>query len=177
MSRVGQSPVAIPSGVDIKIDGQKVTAKGKNGELSVTLGEEVTVAIDDGTLTVMPQKKDRRHRRMWGLSRNLVNNIVVGVSDGFTKTLELHGVGYRAQMKGKDLVLALGLSHDVVFEVPDGLEIKVPNQTTIEVSGADKRHVGETAAKIRSFRPPEPYKGKGIRYAGEYILRKEGKKK
>lgn len=177
MSRVGFSPIAVPKGVDVKIDGRHVTAKGKLGELSTTIPEEIDIADQDGRLVFTPHKKDRKHRMMWGLARASVNNIVTGVSEGFKKTLELSGVGYRAQIKGKDLVLALGYSHDVVYPIPSDLDIKAPTQTTVEISGADKQRVGQVAAVIRGFRPPEPYKGKGIKYAGEYILRKEGKKK
>ena len=177
MSRIGKLPVPVPSGVEVTVNGQLVKAKGKKGELEVTLVNEVTAEFADNQVKVTPINEERRSRMMWGMSRTLVNNIVLGVSEGFTKKLEIKGVGYRAQLKGKNLVMQLGYSHDVIFPVPEGIEIKVPAPTQVEISGADKQKVGQVAAKIRGFRPPEPYKGKGVKYADEIILRKEGKKK
>ncbi len=177
MSRVGKSPVAIPEGVTVDVVGQLVTAKGKLGELSLTLVNEIEVAREDNQISVTAKDDTITARKMWGTTRANINNLVVGVSEGFKKDLEITGVGYRAQLKGKELVLQLGFSHDVNFQIPDGIEIKCADQTHISVSGIDKQKVGQTAAVIRSYRPPEPYKGKGVRYAGEYIIRKEGKKK
>ncbi len=177
MSRIGKKPVAIPSGVTVTIDGQTVTAKGPKGEQTFVVNELCTVAMGDEGVTVTPIDKSKPARSSWGMSRTMISNICEGVSTGYIKKLELHGVGYRAQMKGKQLSLALGFSHDVLFDAPEGIEIKVPKQTEIEISGIDKQAVGQVAAKIRAYRPPEPYKGKGVRYAGEYIFRKEGKKK
>ncbi len=177
MSRVGKNPVTIPDGIDIEIVDQVVRAKGKLGERSVTLPREVEVSREDGIISIKPRDDGKRARAMWGTSRAVVTNLVTGVSEGFSKTLEITGVGYRAAVQGKTLNLQLGYSHDVNFPIPEGIEIKCENQTTIEVSGADKQAVGQVAAEIRAFRKPEPYKGKGIRYRGEQILRKEGKKK
>lgn len=177
MSRIGKKPVEIPSGVDIKIEGQTVTAKGPKGELSVTLIDDVKVEQTDDGIQVEPQGKSKRARSMWGMSRTLVANIIDGVTEGFTKQLEISGVGYRAQMKGSSLSLQLGLSHDVDYPQPDGIKIECPSQTEIIVSGIEKQLVGQVAAEIRAYRPPEPYKGKGIKYKDEYIFRKEGKKK
>ena len=177
MSRIGKKPVEIPSGVDIKIEGQTVTAKGPKGELSVTLIDDVKVEQTDDGIQVEPQGKSKRARSMWGMSRTLVANIIDGVTEGFTKQLEISGVGYRAQMKGSSLSLQLGLSHDVDYPQPDGIKIECPSQTEIIVSGIEKQLVGQVAAEIRAYRPPEPYKGKGIKYKNEYIFRKEGKKK
>jgi len=177
MARIGKKPVAIPEKVDVSLDGQLVRAKGPKGELSITLVDEVLAKMEDGSITVTPRDESKRARSMYGLSRTLVQNIVTGVNDGFTKTLEITGVGYRAQMKGKDLSLALGFSHDVTYQAPDGVELATPKPTEITVSGIDKQKVGQVAAEIRAYRPPEPYKGKGVRYQGEYIFRKEGKKK
>ncbi len=177
MSRIGKKPIAIPSGVDVKIDGQTVRAKGSKGELSLTLLDEVTVEQTEDGVQLNPINQSKRARSVWGLSRSLLQNILDGVSNGFTKQLEINGVGYRAQMKGKDLSLALGLSHDVLYSAPDGIKIECPSQTEIVVSGMEKQVVGQVAAEIRRYRPPEPYKGKGIKYKDEYIFRKEGKKK
>lgn len=177
MSRVGSSPVAVPDGIDIQITGQLVSAKGKLGELAVELPSDVEVTQDGGKIVVKPRSTSKRARMAWGTSRALVNNLVVGVSDGFTKTLEITGVGYRAAVQGKTLNLQLGFSHDVNFPIPEGISINCEGQTTIVISGADKQAVGQVAAVIRSYRKPEPYKGKGIKYAGEVIIRKEGKKK
>jgi large subunit ribosomal protein L6 len=177
MSRIGKHPVPIPDGVTVEISGRQVTAKGKLGELHVTLMEEVEVKRDGDQIVVRPRDDSDRARQMWGTARSVVNNLVTGVAEGFTRGLEITGVGYRAQVQGKDLVLQLGFSHEVRYPVPEGITVQCPDQTHIAVSGADKQRVGQTAAEIRAFRPPEPYKGKGIKYAGEYILRKEGKKK
>lgn len=177
MSRIGKRPVSIPSGVEIKIDGQAVSVKGPKGNLSITLVDDVTVSQGEDGIQVEPRDQSKRARASWGMSRTLVNNLVAGVTEGFSKTLEINGVGYRAQMKGKDLQLQLGLSHDVVYKVPEGVEVQCPKVTEIIVSGIEKQKVGQVAAEIRSFRPPEPYKGKGIKYVDEYIFRKEGKKK
>ena len=177
MSRVGSSPVAVPDGIDIQITGQLVSAKGKLGELAVELPSDVEVTQDGGKIVVKPRSTSKRARMAWGTSRALVNNLVVGVSDGFSKTLEITGVGYRAAVQGKTLNLQLGFSHDVNFPIPEGISINCEGQTTIVISGADKQAVGQVAAVIRSYRKPEPYKGKGIKYAGEVIIRKEGKKK
>jgi len=177
MSRIGKHPVPIPDGVTVEISGRQVTAKGKLGELHVTLMEEVVVKRDGDQIVVRPRDDSDRAQQMWGTARSVVNNLVTGVAEGFTRNLEINGVGYRAQLQGKDLVLQLGFSHEVRYPVPDGITVQCPDQTHITVSGADKQRVGQTAAEIRAFRPPEPYKGKGIKYADEYILRKEGKKK
>ena len=177
MSRIGKHPIPIPDGVTVEISGRQVTAKGKLGELHLTLMEEVEVKRDGDQIVVRPRDDSDRAQQMWGTARSVVNNLVTGVAEGFTRNLEINGVGYRAQLQGKDLVLQLGFSHEVRYPVPDGITVQCPYQTHITVSGADKQRVGQTAAEIRAFRPPEPYKGKGIKYADEYILRKEGKKK
>ncbi len=177
MSRIGKKPVAIPSGVTVNVDGQSVTAKGPKGELSAELVDQVLVRMDDDGVWVDPRDKSKAARSMWGMSRTVVSNLVEGVSEGFTKTLEITGVGYRANLQGKDLSLALGYSHDVIYPVPEGITVEVPQPTQIVISGIDKQRVGQVASEIRRFRPPEPYKGKGVKYAGEYIFRKEGKKK
>ena len=177
MSRIGKHPVPIPDGVTVEISGRQVTAKGKLGELHVTLMEEVEVKRDGDQIVVRPRDDSDRAQQMWGTARSVVNNLVTGVAEGFTRGLEINGVGYRAQIQGKDLVLQLGFSHEVRYPVPEGITVQCADQTHIAVSGADKQRVGQTAAEIRAFRPPEPYKGKGIKYADEYIMRKEGKKK
>lgn len=177
MSRIGKKPVAIPSGVTVALDGADLSVKGPKGELAMTFVPEVTVSHENDAITVLPTNETKRARSMWGMQRSMVANIIEGVTSGFSKKLEIQGVGYRAQMKGKDLNLQLGFSHDVLFPVPEGIKIETPDQTTVIVSGTDKQLVGETAAKIREYRKPEPYKGKGIRYSGEYVFRKEGKKK
>lgn len=177
MSRIGQSPVTVPDGVTVDISGQEVKAKGKLGELTAKIPDDVEIIREDNVITVKPRANSIRARKMWGLSRSLISNLVVGVGEGFTKDLEITGVGYRAQVQGKNLVLQLGFSHEVIYPVPEGLTIQCPEQTKVSISGADKQLVGQTAAEIRKMRPPEPYKGKGVRYADEYILRKEGKKK
>ncbi|HFD16796.1 MAG TPA: 50S ribosomal protein L6 [Rhodospirillales bacterium] len=177
MSRIGKHPVPVPGGVEVALEGQQVRVKGKLGELSQTLPPEVEVRLEDGRVVVRPRDDSRRARAMWGLSRSLVANMVDGVAKGFEKRLELSGVGYRAVAEGKILTLQLGYSHDIKYAVPEGITITTPSATSIVVAGADKQRVGQVAAEIRSFRKPEPYKGKGIRYADEVILRKEGKKK
>lgn len=177
MSRIGKSPIAVASGVTVTIDGQAVTVKGPKGELSWTLPEEIEARHEDGQLTLAKRVDNTRAQAMWGLSRSLVNNMVVGVTTGFEQTLELVGVGYRAAMKGDALSMQLGFSHEVDVPPPAGITFAVPKQTEVKISGIDKQAVGETAARIRRIRPPEPYKGKGVRYAGEKVRRKEGKKK
>jgi len=177
MSRIGKKPVAVPQGVDANLNGRDLTVKGPKGQLALTLMDEVDVKLENGEISVSPIGNTKRARSMWGMQRTLVNNLVEGVTDGFSKTLELNGVGYRAAMKGKNIQLQLGYSHDVEFEVPEGIDVKCPNQTTIVISGIDKQKVGQVAAEIREWRKPEPYKGKGIKYSDEYIFRKEGKKK
>ena len=177
MSRIGKNPVAIPDGVTVEVVGQTVNAKGKLGELSATLTDDVVVSINDNEVKVDPREGAPRARQMWGMSRSVIRNLVEGVSQGFSKKLLISGVGYRAQVKGKDLVMQLGFSHEIVYPIPEGIDIKCPDQTTIEISGADKQKVGQIASEIRGYRPPEPYKGKGVKYEDEYILRKEGKKK
>jgi large subunit ribosomal protein L6 len=178
MSRIGKKPVAIPSGVEVRLDGSTVVVKGPKGELETAiLADLVDVAIQDNEVVVTPKNDSKPARSAWGLTRSLINNMVTGVTEGFQKKLEIVGVGYRAQLQGRNLKLNLGFSHDVVYEVPEGITIEVPQPTEIVVSGIDKQKVGQVAAEIRAWRPPEPYKGKGVRYAGEYIFRKEGKKK
>ena len=179
MSRIGKKPITVPAGVTVTIDGQVVKAKGGKGELSVTLPEEVKITQKDAELTVAMREDTKRARAMWGMSRTLVDNIIVGVSQGYTKTLEIQGVGYRAAMKGRDIQLMLGFSHDVIHKVPEGVTVSVSGakQELVTVSGINKQQVGQVAAEIRGYRPPEPYQGKGVRYQGEYIFRKEGKKK
>ncbi len=177
MSRVGRAPVTVPQGVTVAITGQNVTAKGKAGQLSMTLADEVTAELKDNHVVVMPRQTDKRGRMIWGLSRNLVKNLVKGVAEGFKVNLEINGVGYRAAVQGKSLNLQLGFSHDVNFPIPEGITIKCDKPTSIAISGADRRLVGQVAANIRALRKPEPYKGKGIKYETETIRRKEGKKK
>jgi large subunit ribosomal protein L6 len=177
MSRIGKKSVPLPKGVTASIEGQLVKVKGPKGELSVKLVPEVTATIGDDGITVTPDKNQERARQMWGLSRTLVNNLVTGVTTGFTQKLEIQGVGYRAAVQGKTLNLQLGFSHDVPYAIPEGITIVTEKPTMIAVSGIDKQLVGQVAAEIRSWRPPEPYKGKGVRYEGEYVRRKEGKKK
>jgi large subunit ribosomal protein L6 len=177
MSRIGKKPVTLPKGVTAKLDGQTVSVKGPKGELSLTLIGDVTVKMGETGIEVAPRDESKRARAMWGMSRSLVENLVVGVSNGFSKTLEISGVGYRAALKGKDLQLQLGYSHDILYAIPEGIHIVVPKPTEITVSGISKEKVGQVAAEIRRYRGPEPYKGKGVKYAGEFIYRKEGKKK
>jgi large subunit ribosomal protein L6 len=177
MSRIGQSPVSVPDGVDLQIAGQIITAKGKLGELSLTLVDEVEASRVENTVVVRPRRDTQRARMMWGTMRSLLQNIVTGVNEGFTIKMEIVGVGYRAAVQGKELVLQLGYSHEIRHAIPDGITIKCERPTMIAVSGADRQLVGSVAANIRAYRKPEPYKGKGIRYENEYIIRKDGKKK
>lgn len=177
MSRIGKLPVAIPSGVTATLNENSLTVKGPKGELSMTFVEDVTVSQGEDGIQVKPRDESKRARAMWGMQRALIANLVQGVSAGYEKDLELVGVGYRAQMQGTSLKLSLGLSHDVVYEPPAGVTISCGKPTEVKIAGADKQKVGQVAAEIRRYRPPEPYKGKGIKYAGEYIRRKEGKKK
>src|SRR5437660_6557710 len=177
MSRIGKRAVAIPSGVTASVDGQTVKMKGPKGALEFVLPAEVTAKMEKGSIKVDPRNETKRARSMWGTSRTLVSNLVTGVTKGFEKKIEITGVGYRAALQGKNLQLALGYSHDVIYPVPEGITIVAPKPTEIVVTGIDKQKVGQVAAEIRAFRPPEPYKGKGVKYAGEYIFRKEGKKK
>ena len=177
MSRVGKYPVAVPDGVTVTMADGMFTAKGKLGEMSMAISDMVEVNLGDKEIVTKPKVDDKKSRMMWGTMRAQIDNIVHGVGVGFTKKLEITGVGYRAQVQGNTLKLALGFSHDVDFPIPEDLDIKCPSQTEIEISGASKQRVGQIASEIRAYRPPEPYKGKGVRYAGEQILRKEGKKK
>jgi large subunit ribosomal protein L6 len=177
MSRVGKKPVQIPSGVTATVDGQTVRVKGSKGELSFLVPQEVTVAMDAGAVKVDPRDQTKDARSKWGMSRAQVANLVEGVSKGFEKRLEVNGVGYRAQVAGKVLKLSLGYSHDIDYPIPAGITVTTPKPTEIVVAGIDKQMVGQTAAEIREFRGPEPYKGKGVKYADEFIFRKEGKKK
>ena len=177
MSRIGKVPVAIPAGVTAKIENGTLSVKGAKGTLSLTLRDEISYTVDGDSILVKPANDTKQARAFWGMQRTLVSNLVEGVSEGFTKVLEITGVGYRAQAQGRKLKLQLGFSHDVDLDVPEGVEVKTPDQTTIEISGIDKQAVGQFAAEIRRWRKPEPYKGKGIKYRGEYIFRKEGKKK
>ena len=177
MSRIGKKPVELPGGVSASVSGQTIEVKGPKGTLSFTATDDVTLSVDDSSVTVEPRGKSKRARQQWGMSRTLVQNCVTGVSDGFKKELEISGVGYRAQMQGNVLKLNLGYSHEVNFEPPQGVTVTAPKQTEIVVEGIDQQLVGQVAANIREWRGPEPYKGKGIRYKDEYIFRKEGKKK
>ena len=177
MSRIGKQPVAVPSGVTANVSGQTVEVKGPKGARSWTATDDVTIALEDGAITVKPRGMSKRARQQWGMSRTNIANLVHGVTEGFKKELEIQGVGYRAQMQGTTLKLNLGLSHEVDFPVPEGVTITCPKPTEIVIEGANEQHVGQVAANIRDWRRPEPYKGKGIRYKGEFIFRKEGKKK
>ena len=177
MSRIGKRPVEIPSGVTANIDNGTLSVKGPKGTLSLGLSDLVSYKLEDGAISVQPANDSKAARSHWGMQRTLVSNLVEGVTGGFTKVLEITGVGYRAQAQGNKLKLQLGYSHDVELDVPAGVEVKTPDQTTVEVSGIDKQAVGQFAAEVRRWRKPEPYKGKGIKYRGEYIFRKEGKKK
>lgn len=177
MSRIGKKAVAVPSGVTVSLNGSDLSVKGPKGELAMTFVPEVSVSQDDAGITVAPVNQTKRARSMWGMQRTMVANMFEGVTNGYSKKLQINGVGYRASMKGSSLNLQLGFSHDVDFPVPEGIKIETPDQTTVIISGIDKQKVGQTAAKIREYRKPEPYKGKGIKYEGEYIFRKEGKKK
>jgi large subunit ribosomal protein L6 len=177
MSRIGKKAVAIPSGVTANVDGQTVKMKGPKGALELVLPAEVSVKLEKGAIKVDPRNETKRARSMWGTSRTLVSNLVTGVTKGFEKKLEITGVGYRAAVQGKNLQIALGYSHDVVYPIPNGIAVATPKPTEVVISGIDRQQVGQVAAEIRGFRKPEPYKGKGVKYAGEYIFRKEGKKK
>ena len=177
MSRVGMVPVEVPSGVDLEIAAGEIKAKGKLGELTMKVVDDVKVSREDNLVWVKPANDGKRARMMWGTTRSLLSNLVVGVSEGFSKRLLINGVGYRAAMQGKELVLQLGHSHEIRYPLPEGIKVDVPNQTEIVISGPNNQVVGQVAAKIRSYRKPEPYKGKGVRYADEIIIRKEGKKK
>ena len=177
MSRIGKKPIEIPNGVTITLDGQNVTVKGPKGQLAWTVAEEIELRQENGAVTLAPREDTQRARAMWGLSRSLLGNMVEGVTKGFERNLELVGVGYRAAMKGRSLSLQLGYSHDVDLVPPEGVTFAVGKPTEVKISGIDKQAVGEMAARIRKIRPPEPYKGKGVRYAGEQVRRKEGKKK
>jgi large subunit ribosomal protein L6 len=177
MSRIGKKPVPVPAGVTANVTGQLVKVKGAKGELSFSVPEDVSVAMQDGAIAVTPRTDSKRARAMWGMSRSQVANLVAGVTTGFEKKLEISGVGYKAAAQGKILKLSLGFSHDVDYAVPEGITIATPKPTEITVTGIDKQKVGQTAAEIREYRGPEPYKGKGVKYAGEFIFRKEGKKK
>jgi large subunit ribosomal protein L6 len=177
MSRIGKKPVVIPSGVTAKVEGQKVTVKGAKGELNFVVPDDVQVKMEDGAIKVDPCSPSKRARALWGTSRAQINNLMIGVTQGFEKKLEINGVGYKAALAGKNLNLSLGYSHDVIYPVPAGITVVTPKPTEITISGIDKRQVGQVAAEIREYRGPEPYKGKGVKYAGEFIFRKEGKKK
>jgi large subunit ribosomal protein L6 len=177
MSRIGKKTVPVPAGVTASVNGQLVSVKGPKGELKVVLNDQVLAKMEQGGIKVDPKDKSKLARSSWGMSRTLVANLVTGVTVGYSKSLEISGVGYRAAINGKALQLNLGYSHDVTYEIPAGIEIKVPKPTEIVISGIDKQRVGQVAAEIREYRGPEPYKGKGVKYAGEYIFRKEGKKK
>ena len=175
MSRIGRAPIAVPAGVDVKIDGQTVTVTGPKGTLTRTVNDSITVTLDNGVITVTRPNDDKENRSLHGLNRTLIANMVKGVSEGFKKELEINGIGYRASMQGKDLVLNIGYSHSVIMEAVDGITVEVPSPNKIIISGPDKQKVGQFAAEVRGHRPPEPYKGKGIKYVDEVIRRKEGK--
>jgi large subunit ribosomal protein L6 len=177
MSRVGKYPVPVPAGVQVALAGRRLTAKGKLGELHLDLTDDVIATVEDGRVAIAPRDAERRAQMMWGTTRALVANMVQGVATGYTKAMEIQGTGFRASVQGKNLVINLGFSHDVTYPVPVGVTITTPRPTAIVVQGADKRLVGQVAAEIRGFRPPEPYKGKGVRYENEAVRRKEGKKK
>ena len=177
MSRIGKKPVPVPAGVTANIDGKVLSVKGAKGTLTLDLADEVTYEIGDGGISVQPANDTKRARSFWGMQRTLVQNLITGVTEGYSKQLQITGVGYRANVQGKNLKLQLGYSHDVDYAIPEGITIATPDQTTVNISGIDKQKVGQVAAEIRRWRKPEPYKGKGIKYAGEFIFRKEGKKK
>ena len=177
MSRIGKKPVTVPAGITPTIEGKQLTMKGPKGTLKMPLRDEISYTIEDGGISVQPANDTKRARAFWGMQRTMVQNLVTGVSEGFTKKLLISGVGYRAAAQGRNLKLQLGYSHDVNIDVPEGIEVKTPDNTTIEISGSDKQMVGQLAAETRQWRKPEPYKGKGIKYDGEFIFRKEGKKK
>ncbi|MGI8568759.1 MAG: 50S ribosomal protein L6 [Methylocella sp.] len=177
MSRIGKQPVVIPAGVTAKVDGQSISVKGGKGDLSFTAPENVSIALAEGKIAVAPRNDSTQARAMWGTTRSVVNSLMTGVSKGFERKLEITGVGYKAVVSGTSVRLSLGYSHEVTFPIPAGIAITAPKPTEISITGIDKRQVGQTAAEIRALRPPEPYKGKGVKYAGEFIFRKEGKKK
>jgi large subunit ribosomal protein L6 len=177
MSRIGKKPIAVPSGITANIEGQTVKVKGPKGALQVVLHDDVAVKLEDGQIKVDPRSETKRARSQWGTSRTLIANLIAGVTKGFEQRLEINGVGYRAAIQGKNLQIALGYSHDIVYPVPEGITIATPRPVEIVISGSDRQKVGQVAAEIRDYRPPEPYKGKGIKYAGERVFRKEGKKK
>jgi large subunit ribosomal protein L6 len=177
MSRIGKNPVQIPQGVEVQLSGQRLTAKGRLGTLSLVVAAEVTAKVADGAVTIAPNDESKRARALWGTTRALVNNMVTGVGTGFTRNLEINGVGYRAAVQGNILNLQLGYSHDIPYPIPQDVKIACERPTAIAITGADKQRVGQVAAEIRAFRPPEPYKGKGVKYADETVRRKEGKKK
>ncbi|HMM63103.1 MAG: 50S ribosomal protein L6 [Mesorhizobium sp.] len=177
MSRIGKKPLAVPQGVTATVSGQTVTAKGPKGELKFVVNDEVLVKLENGEISVEPRDQSKDARSKWGMSRSQIENILIGVKDGFERKLEIQGVGYRAAMQGKNLQLSLGFSHEVIYEAPEGVTLACPKPTEISVTGIDRQKVGQAAAEIREYRQPEPYKGKGVRYAGEKVFRKEGKKK
>ena len=177
MSRIGKKAIAVPTGITANVEGQTVKVKGPKGALQVVLHDDVAVKLDGGEIKVDPRSDSKRARAQWGTSRTLIANLIAGVTKGFEQRLEINGVGYRASVQGKNLQLALGYSHDIVYPIPEGIAIATPRPVEIVISGIDRQKVGQVAAEIREYRPPEPYKGKGIKYAGEYIFRKEGKKK
>ncbi|WP_447723955.1 50S ribosomal protein L6 [Sphingomonas koreensis] len=177
MSRTGKKPIPVPAGVTASVEGGQISVKGPKGTLTMPTADDISYEVGDGTITVKPANDTKRAKAFWGMQRTLVQNLVTGVSEGFSKKLLITGVGYRANAQGRKLKLQLGYSHDVDLEVPEGVEVKTPDQTTVEISGNDKQKVGQFAAEIRRWRKPEPYKGKGIKYEGEFIFRKEGKKK
>ena len=177
MSRIGKKPVAVPSGITANVEGQTVKIKGPKGALQVVLHDDIAVKLDGGEIKVDPRFETKRARSQWGTSRTLIANLIAGVTKGFEQRLEINGVGYRAAVQGKNLQIALGYSHDIVYPIPEGITIATPRPVEIVITGSDRQKVGQVAAEIRDYRPPEPYKGKGIKYAGERIFRKEGKKK
>jgi len=177
MSRIGNKAVAVPTGVTANVEGQTVKVKGPKGALQLVLHDDIVVTMDKGSFKIEPRGESKRARSLWGTSRTLVANLISGVTKGFEERLEINGVGYRAAVQGKSLNLQLGFSHDVNFKIPEGIAIATPKPTEIIITGVDKQKVGQVAAEIRGYRPPEPYKGKGVKYVGEYIFRKEGKKK
>ena len=177
MSRIGKNPVEVPKGVDVAVNGQTVSAKGKLGQSALTIPDDLSIAFADGKITLSLRADTRKARSLWGTSRSNLNNLISGVANGFTETLEINGVGYKASVQGKDLVMALGYTHDIKYPIPQGITMKCEKPTSIEITGANKQQVGQIAAELRSWRPPEPYKGKGVKYTSETIRRKEGKKK
>ena len=177
MSRIGKSPIEVPKGVDVQVNGQTVSAKGKLGQSTLTIADDISIEFADGKITLSLRADTRKARSLWGTSRSNLSNLVMGLANGFTETLEINGVGYRAAVQGKELVMALGYTHDVKYPIPEGISIVCEKPTSIKITGASKQQVGQIAAELRSWRPPEPYKGKGVKYESETIRRKEGKKK